>query len=345
MNKTPAISVQSLINLFFTPHEKHNYRPHSLRPTVIFGYALFFITLQLILRLIPLSFPGVLGFASNITTEELINYTNRERLNTGLSALQRNPLLDEAARKKAEDMFAKDYWAHVNPDGVEPWYFITQAGYSYVYAGENLAKDFQDSEKVVDAWMASASHKANLLNPKYQEIGIATVNGTLQGYETTLVVQIFGSKSQLASKASVLPPAQSSSQVSGFPTEQPAPVLESEKISESGEKTPRFLTQEIKKSIPLSQIVTIQQDSLKFSQGLRWMGWNEAHTRPFVDVYSFTKGLSLWFAIIMLTFLAIDGYLVYKKGHLRFTGHNLAHGAVVLWSIGSILTIGGGSIL
>lgn len=339
MAKITTISIQSLIRLLFIPREKHNYRPHSLKPTVIFGYALFFITLQLILRLIPLSFPGVLGFASNITTEELINYTNKERLNGGLPALQRNPLLDEAAHKKAEDMFSKDYWAHVSPDGIEPWCFITQAGYSYVYAGENLAKDFQNSKSVVNAWMASPSHRANLLNSRYEEIGTATVNGVLQGYETTLIVQMFGRRSYLASKTSVLPPAQSSV-VEERSIEEPSPIPTPTPTSES-----EFLTQTVKKSQPLSQVVTIHQDDLQFSQGLKWKQWNEAHARPFIDVYSFTRGLSLWFAIIMLFFLTIDGYLIYKKGHLRLTGHNLAHGAMVLWGIGSIMTISGGSIL
>jgi hypothetical protein len=89
-------------------------------------------------------------------------------------------------------MFEDDYWAHVAPDGTQPWDFILGAGYDYVYAGENLAKNFNGSKEVVEAWYASESHRENLLNPNYEEIGFAVVDGILDGYETTLVVQTFG---------------------------------------------------------------------------------------------------------------------------------------------------------
>ena len=90
------------------------------------------------------------------------------------------------------DMFAKQYWAHVSADGKQPWDFISDAGYSYTVAGENLARDFQHADQVVEAWMASPTHKANILHEKYTEIGIAVVEGNLEGIETTLVVQMFG---------------------------------------------------------------------------------------------------------------------------------------------------------
>ena len=91
-------------------------------------------------------------------------------------------------------MFEKGYWAHNAPDGATPWDFIHGEGYRYTYAGENLARDFSYSKDVVDAWMASPSHRDNLMRPEYQEIGFAVVNGTLNGSETTLVVQMFGTK-------------------------------------------------------------------------------------------------------------------------------------------------------
>ena len=100
--------------------------------------------------------------------------------------------LSEAAQKKAEDMFAKNYWAHYSPEGRKPWDFITESGYTYTVAGENLAKNFSDSKQVVDAWMASSSHRDNLLKASYRDIGFAIVNGVLNGEETTLVVQMFG---------------------------------------------------------------------------------------------------------------------------------------------------------
>ncbi len=93
---------------------------------------------------------------------------------------------------KATDMFARNYWAHYGPDGTTPWSFITNSGYEYEYAGENLAKNFMFSDGVVQAWMESPTHRENILRNEYTEIGYAIQNGVLNGEETTLVVQMFG---------------------------------------------------------------------------------------------------------------------------------------------------------
>lgn len=136
--------------------------------------------------------PGILGYASLIPPKTIIELTNEDRVKAGLSPLKENSELDQAAAAKAANMFAKNYWAHNAPDGTEPWSFIINSGYSYLHAGENLARDFNNPQSVVDAWMKSPSHKANLLSPKYQDIGVAVVDGKLNGVETTLVVQMFG---------------------------------------------------------------------------------------------------------------------------------------------------------
>jgi hypothetical protein len=124
--------------------------------------------------------------------EQLLTDTNAQRKAAGLQPLTLNPELSAAAAAKASDMFAKNYWAHNSPTGATPWDFIIGSGYHYTVAGENLAKNFSDSQAVVDAWMASPSHRANIVKPTYEEIGFAVVNGTLNGEETTLVVQMFG---------------------------------------------------------------------------------------------------------------------------------------------------------
>ena len=123
----------------------------------------------------------------------LVDLTNNERVENKLDALLLNPQLVEAAQKKADDMAEKGYFAHVSPDGSKPWYWFEESGYEYTYAGENLAVDFSDSEEVKDAWMDSPLHRANILNGKYTEIGIATAKGKFNGKKTTFVVQMFGS--------------------------------------------------------------------------------------------------------------------------------------------------------
>ena len=138
--------------------------------------------------------PDVLGYATDIHVEKLIAATNAKRQAAGLAPLSLDAELSEAARKKAADMFAKNYWAHNSPTGRTPWEFVSGAGYSYTVAGENLAKNFSDSQSVVDAWMASSTHRDNLMKVGYRDIGFAVVNGILNGEETTLVVQMFGSR-------------------------------------------------------------------------------------------------------------------------------------------------------
>lgn len=138
------------------------------------------------------AFSNVLGLATDITVEKLYSLTNEERAKISLPPLQMNTALSDAAAKKASHMFQKDYWSHFSPDGTSPWDFIKQSGYQYEFAGENLAKNFLFSKNVVDAWMNSPTHRENIVRKEYSEVGYAVVNGMLNGEETTLVVQMFG---------------------------------------------------------------------------------------------------------------------------------------------------------
>jgi hypothetical protein len=82
-----------------------------------------------------------------------------------------------------------------SPQGqMDPWQFIINSGYQYLYAGENLGKDFSSAEKLVTAWMNSPLHRDNLLNPNYSEIGVAVIEGPyLDKKDTTLIVQMLAS--------------------------------------------------------------------------------------------------------------------------------------------------------
>jgi len=190
-----------LFHHLFLPHHSNNQRAKLLHPSVLLLLIGLVVSTQVILSQVSRYYPAILGFASRIAPEEIIRLTNQERVNQGLPALAMNNFLNQAAARKAADMFARNYWAHVSPAGTQPWYFVTQAGYSYRYAGENLARDFSDPGSVVTAWMNSPTHRENLLSNRYQDIGVAVVDGTLEGRETTLVVQMFGT--QLASVPAV----------------------------------------------------------------------------------------------------------------------------------------------
>lgn len=183
----------ALLIHFFLPHESNNQRARVLHPIFIAVLLLLFLGSQIAMASLSQYVPVVLGYSANISREEIVRLTNAEREKAGLGELVESEVLDGAAAAKAEDMFAKDYWAHTSPDGIEPWKFFMDSGYKYRFAGENLARDFSDAPSVVKAWMASRTHRENLLSSRYQDIGIAVMQGELNGVQTTLVVQFFGS--------------------------------------------------------------------------------------------------------------------------------------------------------
>jgi len=186
-----------IIGHIFRPRRSNNHRPQLLHPEAMFFLVLIssgFIALLHLFSGLASSNNSILGYASTITPRQVIELTNEKRAGLGLDPLLLNQNLSEAALAKGQDMFTDQYWSHTAPDGTEPWNFIRQAGYKYQVAGENLARDFANTESMMAAWLASPTHRANIVNSKYEEIGIAVIDGSLDGYETTLVVQMFGSQ-------------------------------------------------------------------------------------------------------------------------------------------------------
>lgn len=198
---------KSLLHLLI-PQSSNNHRSGILHPSGLALLIAIFIVSHASLNLISAHDQdvvrgNVLGYASNITANQVIDATNTERLNHNLPALTHNSALSLAAQAKATDMFTFDYWAHDNPlNGKKPWDFIREAGYSYRFAGENLARDFGQTPDMIAAWMASPTHRDNIISDHYTEVGIAVVNGQLQGIETTLVVQMFGNPTATQAVAS-----------------------------------------------------------------------------------------------------------------------------------------------
>lgn len=123
---------------------------------------------------------------------EVIRLVNEERKQLGLNELVENETLDQAAALKATDMLGNNYFAHSSPAGITPWHWFEQAGYQYKFAGENLAMDFSSPTSLHKAWMNSPSHRENIVSSKYQEIGIAIIDGVIENKETLVAVQLFG---------------------------------------------------------------------------------------------------------------------------------------------------------
>jgi uncharacterized protein YkwD len=176
----------------FIPHEENNHQPHFLRSeniqTVIaillISQAIFFIFTYFVI-------PNSKQVAA-IIVSSLIDQTNEERVKIKLNNLEVSKKLEESAQLKAYDMASSGYFAHNSPDGKDPWYFFKKSNYSYQYAGENLAVNFIESKDVTNAWMNSKTHRDNLLNSKYTEVGIATALGKYKGRDAIFIVQHFG---------------------------------------------------------------------------------------------------------------------------------------------------------
>src|SRR3989344_5978804 len=137
---------------------------------------------------------SVVASPQTLTKEGVFSYTNSARAQNGaLPALTYNETLERSAQLKLADMFNRQYFEHVSPIGDGPSDLAKTVGYAYVVVGENLALgNFENNAKLVDAWMASPGHRANILNAQYQEIGIAVGKGMYEGRETWLAVQSFG---------------------------------------------------------------------------------------------------------------------------------------------------------
>jgi len=173
------------------PSSGNAYRPHILhRQWLVFFFIVIlategFLVSNLIAR------QSSQNFLAAVVPAEIIALTNSERTQNNVGGLTEDALLDKAAQAKAEDMAANGYFAHVGPDGKTPWQWISGAGYQYQYAGENLAVRFIDSSDVVNAWMASPTHRANMVKPVYTSIGVGVAQGMYDGQSATYVVQYF----------------------------------------------------------------------------------------------------------------------------------------------------------
>lgn len=178
---------------------------------------------------------GVLGYATNTTHQGLLTATNAERSQHGQAALSLNQQLSQAAQAKAEDMVARDYWSHVTPDGNQPWIFIEQAGYNYQKAGENLAYGFANSDATIAGWMNSATHRDNLLDGAYKEVGFGFANS--ENYQDsgpqTVVVAMYGVAAATTPATTPEPAAESVANRNPAPAEvaeETAPAEQAEAI-------------------------------------------------------------------------------------------------------------------
>lgn len=232
----------SWIHNHFVPNEENGLRPHFLRSE----NAQTLLILILISQVFFLIFTFVVAPKSKqvaaVIASTLIEQTNIERLKSHINSVTVNEKLTLSAQMKANDMAARGYFSHNTPDGETPWVWFERSGYIYQNAGENLAVNFIESKDVTQAWMNSPTHRDNLLNQKFKEIGIATANGKYKGRDAIFVVQHFGTQPE-----SILARLK----------EQPVPS-DKQKIATPTTKIPKVLGVEITQEVsPKAYIVSL----------------------------------------------------------------------------------------
>lgn len=129
---------------------------------------------------------------AHLTKDGVFSFTNKERQDMNMVLFNSDPALDKIAKMRMDDMFAKGYFEHVSPAGESASSVADDIGYEYISIGENIALgNFETDQILVQAWMDSPGHRANILNSKFTNLGVAVGKGVYKGRETWIGVQIF----------------------------------------------------------------------------------------------------------------------------------------------------------
>lgn len=318
------IIIQQLLHLFL-PRESNNHKAKLLHTSSLLIISVVLVISQVVLSILPKFGPSILGYAANISPEEVVRLTNEKRIAAGLSTLTYNSTLAGAAYTKGTDMINRDYWAHVAPDGTQPWKFFSDFGYKYRYAGENLARDFTNATSAVDAWMNSPTHRENILNSKYKEIGIGVVEGDLAGVDTTIIVQFFGTSYQ----DKIIQPIAQIDNTEYLST--PKPVVTSKPVLQktpSANLIPLVVISPSPFTTPTTFTQVLQADKSN-------LGSSGNKQTVLVSPFTTTKTISLAVVGLLIFVFLVDGVIVSKRKIARIGGRTIAH----LAFFGMILTI------
>lgn len=309
------------IKHYFLPHHRNNHRSKILHNSSLLVIIVFLLLSTWFSIAVNSINPQILGINYSISDQELLVLVNQKRIENGLSPLTLNGTLSSAAHGKARHMLDNNYWAHFAPDGTSPWIFIINSGYNYVYAGENLAKGFVNANDAVEAWMSSPTHRDNILSSQYRDVGFAIVEGTLQGEETVLIVELFGQEKNpfLASNTTAVETALSVSDQKEQEQVQ-AQVQVQEPEEEASVSANEIVQVPLLGSTNIDNLNSVENSQTKLYQ-----------SQPLIDIISSTKTFSFVLTAILLIAFILDLVIVVKRKIPRIVGDNLDH--IVLLSI------------
>lgn len=198
MLKKLLISISLLLSLVLVPTISHAQQVHTVsRGDTMWKISVWYqVGLSEIIAANPqiknprLIYPGqkitIPNYSGTKSVEnQVIQLTNQERAKYGLKPLKANWELSRIARYKSADMRDKNYFSHDSPTYGSPFTMIKSFGLAYRSAGENIAAGQTTPQQVVQAWMNSPGHRANILNSSYTEIGVGYAAGGSQRYYWT----------------------------------------------------------------------------------------------------------------------------------------------------------------
>jgi uncharacterized protein YkwD len=154
-------------------------------------------------RLVPLALVMLLAAVASaiepsneITAANVLRLMNDYRASEGLAPLHSDERLDLAAADRMHQMEEESFWSHESPRGESPFRWLDRRAYHYRAAGENLAAGFETARLLVQSWMESSGHRANILSSDYEDCGIAIIEGSTLGPSSgKSIVVMFGRQS------------------------------------------------------------------------------------------------------------------------------------------------------
>ncbi|OHA48689.1 MAG: hypothetical protein A2806_01020 [Candidatus Terrybacteria bacterium RIFCSPHIGHO2_01_FULL_48_17] len=294
---------------FFLPGQENRFVPPALSARALVYYGI--LTMLVLASLSPLTQTVSWRiFLGALSEEVILAKVNPEREAVAVNPLRVDPLLSEAARLKAEDMIARDYFSHYDPDGSKPWIWFKRVGYTYAAAGENLAIDFSDPAALMNAWLASPSHAKNIHNGVFADVGIGIAKGNFQDRETAVVVMFLGNKAAPTVLATTTPqpappPPETPPQPSPEPNPQQAPEPEPEPTQPLPQQEPTPTEPQTPATEPLIIQTALPAETQIFNAPIEEPNAFSVNTRAFIftRVPAFLRiGLSL---IMMVSLLGI----------------------------------------
>jgi hypothetical protein len=321
------------VKKYLFPYKGNDHKPHLLRE----GSITVLFSLVIILFCTSLGSSYVLNktdFGAAVLPAVLVDLTNEHRIENNQKPLVRSTVLEAAALMKAKDMAANQYFAHTSPAGITPWYWFNKAGYKFSYAGENLAVHFTESSDVERAWIASPTHHANLINSKFDEIGIATYDGVYEGQPTTFVVQLFGKPVALpVTPAAVV---EKKVAVSTQPLSAPIPEVKGESVAPVLiVEEPRFAVAQNIAVVSPEELLSQQETPQETKKYASLVG------RVLVQQAQWVQYLYL--ALMLLVYIALIGMVVFefRVVHIK----NIMLGVLLLCLLGILAYANSGFVL